>query len=425
MLRRLFLLLRVMLKTAGRAAFQRAALLYLGIGIASAVLFSGNGMSASDVTELTATSPLFRIVLWMVWLLLSTPAAHAVMSEPSLFVLRALPIARLHFVLLHGLLLLICELPWLILFARGAGLGIGLLALTTAMSAHAVITTKRKTLRLVVAGLICVIVIALPLPLWLALPLSGSALLLALKEAFVLAPLHAAGSRSPSLRGSALPALSLTYFLSLWRGHGSLFVRALWLEAVAVTVSALAIRNNHITSAHTRSAVMLGVLSVVLMLILCSLAGPILRTERRAEWLLTVCRASGSLRVRAMALLLSIVGALLGTLFAIPIGILFEPHSLALLRPIALCAASGVTLGMIASGVARLTLRGTEKDTDRLLVALSVTLILMGVLIWMLSAWSILGLLLAGLWLLTLSISATSPSSRWQRLRREQEHGEP
>lgn len=424
-MQRLVLLLRVILKTAGRAAFQRVAVLYLGIGIAVAVLFSGNGMSASDVTSMTASSPLFRILLWVLWLLIATPGAQAVINEPSLFVLRSLPIARLHFVLLHGLLLLVCELPWLILFARGAGLVSGLSALATAMSAHAVIAAKRKTTPLVLTALTCAVLIVVPLPAWLTLPISIGALALSLPTAFVLAPLQAAKPSSLSLRGSALSALCQTYFLSLWRAHGSLFGRALWLQALGVAIAALAIRNNNILTERTRSTVTVGVLSVVLMLTLCSFSGPILRTERRAEWLLIVCRASGSLRVSAMTLLLSGLGALFSVLFAIPLGFFLGSHSQALLRLLTLCLSAGITIGMLASGISRLTLRGTEQDLDRLLIALIVTLMMIGIGTWMLGSWSILCFLLGGLWLLTLSISVTSPVSRWHRLRREREQGEP
>lgn len=425
MLLRLLLLFRVMIRTAGRAAFQRAALLYLGIGIACAVLFSGNGMSAADVTEVAASSTLFRLLLWMVWLLIATPAAHAVMSEPSLFLLRALPIPRAHFVLMHGLLLLVCELPMLILFLRGAGLGVGLSVLATAMSAHAVMVTKRKTPPLLVAALICLCLIALPVPVWLALPLSGSALLLSLPAAFVLAPERVVRQSAPSLRSTALAALSQTYFLTLWRGHGSLFLRALWLQILGIAIAALAIRNNEIQAISTRNTVALGTLSAVLMLSLCSLAGPILRAERRAEWLLTVCQASGALRVQAMTLLLSLVGVVLGLLFAIPLGLLVHASSVALLRVMSESAAVGVTCAMIATGITRRSLRGTEKDTDRLLIALIVTLLLTGILTWMLKEWSIVAQALLGLWLLLLSISAASPSSRWNRLRREREQEEP
>jgi hypothetical protein len=414
-----------MIRTAGRAAFQRAALLYLGIGIACAVLFAGNGMSAVDVTEVAASSTLFRVLLWSVWLLIATPAAHAVMSEPSLFLLRALPIPRAHFVLMHGLLLLFCELPMLILFVRGAGLGIGLSVLATAMSAHALIVTKRKTTPLLVAGIICLCLIALPVPLWLALPLSGSALLLSLPAAFVLAPERAVSSSTPSLRDSALAALSQTYFLTLWRGHGALFLRALWLLFVGIAIATLAIRNNEIQAITTRHTVALGTLSAVLMLALCSLAGPILRAERRAEWLLTVCQASGALRVQAMTLLLALFGLVLGVLFALPLGLLVRTSSAALLRLTIESAAVGITCAMLATGITRLSLRGTEKDTDRILVALIVTLLTVGVLTWMLGEWTIVAQTLLGLWLLLLSVSATSPSSRWNRLRREREQGEP
>jgi hypothetical protein len=115
----------------------------------------------------------------------------------------------------------------------------------------------------------------------------------------------------------------------------------------------------------------------------------------------------------------------LGLLFAIPLGLLVHASSVALLRVMSESAAVGVTCAMIATGITRRSLRGTEKDTDRLLIALIVTLLLTGILTWMLKEWSIVAQALLGLWLLLLSISAASPSSRWNRLRREREQEEP
>jgi hypothetical protein len=90
-------LARTLVMTAGRAALQRALPLYVGIGIAAAIGFEGNGMRPATLTRQADAHAPFRIALWGVWLLVSTPAARAVLCTPSSFFLRTLPVARARF----------------------------------------------------------------------------------------------------------------------------------------------------------------------------------------------------------------------------------------------------------------------------------------------------------------------------------------
>ncbi len=50
-------IVRALVVTGGRAAAQRAAPLVMGILVASAVIFGGNGMNAADLTGLMARAP--------------------------------------------------------------------------------------------------------------------------------------------------------------------------------------------------------------------------------------------------------------------------------------------------------------------------------------------------------------------------------
>ncbi len=414
----------VVVRIAGRAAFQRAALLYLAIAIAAGIIFSGNGMSASDVTEFSDGSPLFRMILWSLWLIATTPAARAVLCEPSLFVLRALPVPRLLFCLGYALLLVVVELPWALLFARGKGPFIGLAVAMTAMTAHSLIVVRvhRLLWYALAFGTVGLWMLPLPTPLWLVL--SAVSLRFALVMAFVLAPLRAVSVGTPLVRGSALWALCLAYLQTLRRGHVSLFIRALLLLLLGIAITALAIHNNQIVLPGLRCTVSLGVLSVTLLLGLCGLAAPVLRSERQAEWLLAVCRVPGSTRAYATALVVVSIGLVLGTLHALAVVGLLGGDARLLIRLLADSVCAGITLGVVACGLMRWAQRGTEKDTDRSLIALLGAILSLPILVWMFHELALVFYVVVGFWLLVGAVTSVTPSGRWLRLRREREQGE-
>lgn len=417
-------LFRVVLRTAGRAAFQRAGLLYLAILIAAAIIFSGNGMSASDVTEYAANAPMFRLCLWSLWLIATTPAARAVLCEPSLFVLRALPIPRLHFCIAHGFLLLVVELPWTMMFARGSGLLTGVGVAVTAMTAHCLIIARRRSplFGVLVLSVLGLVMMPPPAVLWGLLAIV--ALRFALVLAFVAAPERRVSVGQPLVRGPALVALGLTYLLTLRRSHGALLFRALLLLVLGIAITILSLRNNQILIPGLRCTISLGVLSFTLLLGLCGITGPVLRSERQAEWLLAVCRVPGSIRVAATALVLALCGATLGALHAVPVAWLLGADSRLWFRLLADSVGAGITLGVVSCGLVRWAQRGTEKDTDRLLIVLVSAILSSVIMVWMFHEWALAFYVVAGFWLLAGATSSVTPSGRWLRLRREQEQGE-
>ena len=162
----------LVLRTAGRAAFARARFLYLAIAMVSMIVFAPNAMMASDVTDLAQSSIGFRIVLWSVWLLAATPAARAVLCEPSLFWWRSLPIPRLFFYVAQDLCsrLPSCRLRFCIRARRTpAGWHRGC---SVNMSLHSCGFPRSRDLPswIVLFGL--PLAVCLPLPLPVLLPLS-------------------------------------------------------------------------------------------------------------------------------------------------------------------------------------------------------------------------------------------------------------
>jgi len=427
MLARLLALVRVVFRTAGRTAFQRAAPLYLAIAIVSAIVFAPNAMMASDVTDLLAQSRPFRAVLWFVWLLAAMPAARAALCEPSLFALRALPIPRHEFCLAHGLLLLLVELPWVTLFARGVGLAMGLSVALTAMSVHCLLTARARSVLAVSVLVALGFAVLLPLPTVIWIPLALLAVRISLVYGFLAAPERSASAQKswiPWTHSPALLALAVAYLVTLWRGHASLWLRAGCLLLLGVAISYLALHNNQLHLSSERGAVSMGVASVTLLLGLTGVAGPVVRSERQADWLLSVCRISGMQRALAVALAVALCGLLLGLVHGLLLGWFLNGNSRLLLRLSAATSGAGLLLGVIASSTIRWAQRGTEKDSDRILIALLVLLPIVGVLAWMFHELALLFHLVIAVWLLLRAEQATNPTGRWQRLQREREHGE-
>lgn len=421
MVRRFVALLGLLFWTAGRAAFARAALLYLTVGIVAMIVFGRNAMTAADVTELAEAGRVFRIMLWSVWLLATTPAARAVLCEPSLFYWRSLPIPRLHFYLAQGLLLALCELPFALLYARGVGMLSGIAVLATTMSLHALWVTRARTTLAWMTATGLVLAVMWPLPIAGFFPISLFALGLALPLAFIAAPHHQLSHHRAVVVGPPLVALALAYLVTLWRGHAALLSRALLFTLLGVAISYLALRNNQITAVEWQSTIALGVLSVVLLLALCGLAGPLVRTERQAEWLLTVCHRNGWFSSLALCCALSICGGMFGILHGTLLALLLDADGMCWLRLCASEAAMGVVIALLASGCVRLAVRGNDKDTERLLLSLCVLVPLCAVLVWMFHELSLLFLLITALGLFVRADQVRHPSGRWQRLVRERE----
>ncbi len=422
-------LLRIVIFCAGRAAYQRAGVFYLGIFVAAAIIFSPQGLRAATVTEYAARHISFRLILWALWLLATTPAARAVLAEPSLLGLRSLPVPRWQFLFAYAILLGLVEGPWVVLFARGAGgamaIGAGLLA----MAAHALFVARsRRPIDLLALALLFGTV-ASAAPIWLFLGTAVLVLPIGLGAAFREVAEKSAPRGRPLWMWtprSALWALSMTYIRTLWRGHRALIGRALLLTLLAAAITSLATSNNHLQRPGEIQAVSLGVLTAALWLGAAGLCGPVLRSERRIDWLLTLSRVSGRTRVLAAALAIAVLTMALGGLYGLLCSWLLGGGPLLALRIGTAAIFAGCTLGAAFGCTARFLQRGDKKDGQRtFLFALG------GIPIAALLAWSMQDLALliwAALALLggerAIFAADKNRAGRWLRLRQEDQSGE-
>ena len=85
-------LARVLTRAAGPPALLRAAPPFAALLLFVAVIFGGNGMRPRDLCAVAASSVAVRAALWAAWLLVTAPAARALLETPSTFFLRALPV---------------------------------------------------------------------------------------------------------------------------------------------------------------------------------------------------------------------------------------------------------------------------------------------------------------------------------------------
>jgi hypothetical protein len=125
---------RYLAVTSGRSALARALPLYLAIGIASVVLFAGNGLDARSVTAAVLESRGLRAALLGAWCLGVLPVARAWLCDRAALALRALPAPRAAVFGVLGAGCLAIQLPWAVLWLRGASPAAASWAVTVAVA---------------------------------------------------------------------------------------------------------------------------------------------------------------------------------------------------------------------------------------------------------------------------------------------------
>ena len=312
----------------------------------------------------------------------------------------------------------------MMLFARGDGVLAGLAAGLMAMAAHTLLIARldRPIAWATGAGLLGLALFP-PTPFF-HLILSILACRIGISLAFSHAPERDASHGKPLLRGPALLALCLSYLLTLWRSHGALLGRAVFLTFLGSAVAILALRNNQIFENEVRCTVSLGILYAPLLLGACGLSGPVLRSERQSRFLIEVCSVGGGMRVLAAALAVALFSSLMGGVNALLIGWLLDGSSALLIRLAGGVMVSGAALGAVASCCVRWAQRGDKKDTDRVFVAMLLCIIGGAVLTWLLHELVIGVFVLVALLMLERAASAATPKGRWLRLRKERQQGD-
>ena len=252
-------LARVLSGSAGAAGFRAVAPLYAGIAVVASVLFGPQGMSAADAIGSLDSSPPLRLGLWGAWLVAATPAARLLFERPDTFYLRALPVARWRFWLIHALHLAGLQLPWILLHLRGGGWQAALAAACITVGAHALLCARSLRWPEVLAAGLLIVATALARD-W-EIPAGVLAAAIGIPTAFRRAPERASRRRSSAIRGPAVIALATSYLLVLPRRAPAAIVRAVALTATGAAFAALVARNNQMTGDGSIIALSLGVLA--------------------------------------------------------------------------------------------------------------------------------------------------------------------
>lgn len=384
-------LVRTLCATAGRSAAQRALPLYLGLWIVASVLLEGNGMRPAELVQSWLRSPADRALAYGVWTIVSLPAIRALLTAPSSFFLRTLPVPRWQVLTCLEAGMLLAELPWAYLWLRGGGLALGLAHVSAALAIATLLLTRLAHPRLALAAALLLLALVGPAPWPLLLLVSVPAAALGTRAVWLRAPEPVARRDHSWSAASPGAALAICHGLSLWRRARTQLLRSLTFTLLALLVSYFAIRNNRPGSDPALLTWALATLSPALLLAAASLAGPLLRSEDQLRWLLAVCGTpAATLRV-ARAAPLAAAGGVLASLHALALGtaLALQPALRALLWWSALGAA--LLLAPLVLGIARWALRGDGNDSGRLV--LGVGLALLG------TSLALVWLGLAGLWL--------------------------
>lgn len=113
-------------RVLARPVLLRAIALGIAVGIPAFVISAGNGLRAVDVLAWLHRSLPVRGAFWAGWLVLSAPAMRLVFVAPGSVCLRALRLPRAPFLFALFTLCAAVQVPWGVLFVRGAGWGASL-----------------------------------------------------------------------------------------------------------------------------------------------------------------------------------------------------------------------------------------------------------------------------------------------------------
>jgi len=361
-------LVRALSATAGRAAVQRALPLYLGVIITASVLLEGSGVRPADVVASALERRGERLLLYAAWIVVSLPALRALLTTPSSFFLRSLPLARWRVLAVQCAGVLVAEAPWAYLWLRGGGFGVGTAAVAAAVAGAALVLSgveraSERVAALVLASALCV-GCDWPLLLGLSAPIAS----LGVRRVWLRAPELRGVRRARSwVGGPPVVGLASSYGLVLWRQARAQWIRAAGLALLALVAAYFAVKNTRAASADQLLGLSLSLLSPALILGGAGLSGPLLRVEAQLGWLLAVSGVSQRTEQLARLTPLALSGLSFASLHAGALGLgLAVPLRLGLLL-LLLEAAAAVLLSLLVLGVARWAIRGDGSDASRLL----------------------------------------------------------
>lgn len=358
-------LVRALALTSGAAALRRGLPAYLGMFALWGLLFGGNGLSPETVIAGVQTSTPARALLWTAWLVVTAPTIEALWRTRASFWLRSLPAPRAWHVAALLAMSALAHSPWAALWWAGGGAIAGLAGLGGSLVGHAALLGRPDGPR----GLAVLATVAIALafaPLWtLALATWPIALVL-----FRAAPARPARADVGAIAGPAAIALTIALLLELVRGHAPALWRAILLIGLAISAAALAAGNNAVGEPSALLLYACGFFTPAMIAGGSAIAGPMLVSERRAEWLLVVAGASARVRLAAHTLASAGAGAVLGAVAGVVFAGLFSLPPIDGLRTIAAMTVAGGSLTALAGLAARWTAKFGTRGPGRLIALL-------------------------------------------------------
>jgi len=356
--------------SSGAAALRMGLPLFSAIGILATVIFSTSGLDASTVVQRAESSSTTRLVLLLAWSTVTLPVVRAIWSTRENAFLRALPIPRWQVLLWLGALLALAELPWFVLWTRGGGVARGLGATLTALALHACMVARVRTWTDgAFVSMTCVA--------WLASVPAGRIVAGTIVSALAISR---AWQRAPELRGGSLrsrisgpPALALgtAYALIAFRRHGATLLRAAIVVSISMAWAGFGVRNDA-ASWSDSSGPLQFVLAVWIpssVFAAASLAGPVLRTDAAAGWVLAVCGTSMYQRRAATMGMIAIAGAAVGLLVGASLGVALDLPAGARLCWGAALGLAGAALSALTEVGVRWSIREEGHDAGRVVLA--------------------------------------------------------
>jgi hypothetical protein len=275
------------LAVLGRPVFLNALALSVALGIPAAILFGSNGLRAADVVALTHHSVVARSLVWAGWLALSAPALQVLVDAPGAKTLRALRLPRAALVASLLALALVTQVPWAVLFARGAGAVAAWAAVTLAIAfAASGVAVLRRRAWAVSLGLGVALLAADP-PAVLCAACGSVWAPFALHAAWRCAP-EQPGFRARWLRPThPVFALYITHLLRLVRAAQSRLVVATVATGAGAVGLVFSLRNDPTDRPLARA---LAAMALPLTLAAAVCVAPVIESEARLRALLRSLR---------------------------------------------------------------------------------------------------------------------------------------
>ncbi|HEY4117467.1 MAG TPA: hypothetical protein VGM56_06405 [Byssovorax sp.] len=292
---------RLLTRTAGVAGALRALPSLAGLAVASSIVFGGNGMRTADVVHALHDSRGAAIAVWGAWLVLTAPAARALLEAREAFFLRALPVPPWHGALVHALHLLALELPWMTLFLLGGGPVAAASAGLLAAGASALAVARPRSKREIAAAAAVAVALLAPLPYAAGVAIGACATAIGVSFAWARAPGRGARRGPSRVSGGPLRALASAHAAVLARRDGVTLARGVLAAVVGGAVFALLVRNNGADARGHEVELAAFAFALPLSVAASGVASRAVETEITLEWLLLATGASARLRAVAVA----------------------------------------------------------------------------------------------------------------------------